>query len=92
MARLTEVHVATDPSPLQSLHCNWGGDYLIAEKAHFGAEAEPPWYFAPFDGQIAEIWETMPQDGFLLRRPDPAMVALETERFTLLRLSGLCAE
>ncbi len=91
MSALVEGYFATEPSALESLQCDWGVDYVIAEKAHFRPEAEAPWYFAPFSARIREIWETVPRGDLLLGRPEPARVALETTRFFVVRLDGPCA-
>ena len=90
MQALIDAYLAAEETPLRDLHCRWGVDYLVAEKAHFGEDARRPEYFAPFDSRIEEIWQSSRQDDFLLRSPAPALVALETERYLVVRLPGPC--
>ena len=90
MQALIDAYLAAEETPLRDLHCRWGVDYLVAEKAHFGEDARRPEYFAPFDSRIEEIWQSSRQDDFQLRSPAPALVALETERYLIVRLPGPC--
>jgi hypothetical protein len=89
MTALIDAYLATEEPALQRLYCQWGVDYLIAEKAHFAEDGERPRYFAPFDARIAEIWGSHSPSDFLLQHPDSAAVALETARYTVLDLAAV---
>jgi hypothetical protein len=86
---LIEAYLATDQAALRTLHCRWGVDYLIVNKAHFTEDGSRPRYFAPFDDRIEEIWRGNRREDFLLRSPDAGLVALGTENFLILNLRAL---
>ncbi len=86
---LIDAYLATETAPLEALYCLWQVDYLIVDKAHFGAEAEAPRYFAPFDVQIEVKWQQGRARGFLLGEPMPAAVALETEHYRVIGLRAI---
>ncbi len=86
---LVDAYLATDRAALRTLHCRWGVDYLIVNKAHFATDGARPRYFAPFDDRIEEIWRSNPREDFLLRSPDAELVALETGNFLILNLKPL---
>lgn len=86
---LIDAYLATDSEPLERLYCLWQVDYLIVDKAQFRPGAAPPVYFTPFDTRIAVRWEPHRVEDFVLHRPDPAAVALETERYQVVRLQAI---
>lgn len=83
---LIDAYLATDEAPLQALGCHWGVDYLVVDKTHFSDEDRRPRYFEPFNARIDAIWRSHRRDEFLLSDPDPASVALENDRYVVLRL------
>lgn len=85
---LIDAYLATDELALRRLYCEWGVNYMIVEKAHFTEADARPRYFAPFDRRIEEIWSQHHKEGFLLRSPKPSAVAVETERYIVLRLEA----
>lgn len=90
MQALIDAYLAVEEEPLHSLHCRWGVDYLVVDKRHFDGEpGARPRYFAPFDAEIEERWQRHEASEFLLHNPDPAIVALETDAYVVLRLSAL---
>ncbi len=89
MEALTEAYLATDEAPLRALHCRWGVDYLVAEKAHFAPQGERPTYFAPFDARIGRLWQTHSREDFLLASPDLAAVALDSGGYRVVDLAAL---
>lgn len=86
MNALVDAYLATDAAPLQELGCRWGVDYLVAEKAHFAGSGSRPRYFAPFEARIEATWDRHRPGDFVLSRPEPAAVALENQRYLVLRL------
>ena len=88
MNALTDAYLATEAAPLRALHCRWGVDYLIVERAHFAPGGQRPDYFAPFDARIAEIWAGHGREDFLLSAPDPAAVVLETTAYRVIDLAA----
>ncbi|MEQ8354221.1 MAG: hypothetical protein RH942_01680 [Kiloniellaceae bacterium] len=84
---LIAAYFATEASALRALHCNWGVEFLVVEKAHFSGGDVRATYFAPFDAQIEEIWRRHRPEDFLLSNPDRRLVVLETESYAILKLS-----
>ncbi|GAB4392203.1 MAG: hypothetical protein Tsb0032_06910 [Kiloniellaceae bacterium] len=89
MDALIDAYLALEVSPLRALHCRWGVDYLIVDRAHFAPGGDGPEYFAPFDARIAAIRETYRPEDFLLSAPAPAAVVLETEAYRVVELAAL---
>lgn len=87
MQALIDAYLATDAAGLRALHCDWNVDYLVVDREHFAEGYARPRYFAPFDRRIAEIWSGSRRQDFLLARPDPAWVAVATERYWVLDLT-----
>ena len=86
---LIDAYLATEETALRSLHCRWGVDYLVYEKAHFSGDSRPR-YFAPFDSRIEETLQQTDGADLLLNDPRPALIALDTPRYGVLRLAGPC--
>lgn len=86
---LIDAYLATGTEPLERLYCLWQVDYLIVDRAQFQPGAEAPAHFAPFDTRIAVLWESRRVEDFVLHRPDPAAVVLETERYQVVRLQAI---
>jgi len=89
MHALIAAYLATDVAALRRLHCDWGVDFLIVNKAHFADDDGRPRYFAPFDDQIEKIWKRNRREEFLLRAPNPSSVALETASYFILDLKAV---
>lgn len=83
---LIDAYLAGAEPPLRKLHCRWGVDHLVVNKAHFTEVESRPAYFQPFDARIEEVWRSRDGKDFLLRAPDPRLVALETESYFILDL------
>jgi hypothetical protein len=89
MNALIDAYLATQPGPLRDLHCRWGVDYLVVERAYFSEAGERPAYFAPFDARIARLWNTHRRGDFLLAQPAPAAVALDSANYRIVDLAVL---
>lgn len=89
MNALIDAYFATETTALWTLHCTWGVDFMIIEKEFFRDDADRPTYFAPFDARIEDIWQEGRHRSFLLRDPDPALVALETKDYFIVRLADI---